>query len=192
MSQLRLSTSINDSHGPGKTLHVRIFDLLLSALNNIQREMQFFEDTAKEYKLDLDLEAEMDDVTRMYVQCFDAVKSGSGAGGLIEGLTVLWATEHCYLTAWTHAKSHMKDSAAVDELSSATRALHTAFIPNWTCPEFLDFVNQCADVLNVVAAAEGLGKVSEPGTSAKKDVLTRCEHVWKQVLYLEERFWPQV
>jgi thiaminase len=94
MSQLRLSTSIQDDQGKGKTLHVRIFDLLLSALNNIQREMQFFEDTAKEYKLDLNLKAEMEPVTRMYVQCFDAVKSGSGAGGLLEGLTVLWATEH--------------------------------------------------------------------------------------------------
>jgi thiaminase len=92
----------------------------------------------------------------------------------------------CYLTAWTHAKSHMTDATSGEEHNSATRALHAAFIPNWTCPEFLDFVHECADVLNAVAAEEGIE------SNAKKEILTRCENVWKQVLYLEERFWPDV
>jgi len=93
LSQLRVPLSIYLSSGE-KTLHARIFDLLISSLNNIQRETQFFEDTAKEYGLELDMKAEIEPVTRTYVQCFDAVRSGSGVGGLLEGLTVLWATEH--------------------------------------------------------------------------------------------------
>jgi len=71
-------------------------------------------------------------------------------------------------------------------------------IPNWTSPEFIEFVDQCADVLNAAAASEGLDTIIKSGDNATtgsantEEVLKRCENVWKQVLHLEESFWPEV
>jgi len=53
-------------------------------------------------------------------------------------------------------------------------------------------------VLNAAAASEGLDTLIEsggnpaPGSTNTEEILKRCENVWKQVLHLEESFWPEV
>jgi len=53
-------------------------------------------------------------------------------------------------------------------------------------------------VLNAAAASEGLNTIIKSGAKAAtgisntEEILTRCEGVWSQVLYLEARFWPEV
>ena len=59
-------------------------------------------------------------------------------------------------------------------------------------------MDQCADVLNAAAASEGLDAIIKSGgdvatgSTNTEEILKRCENVWKQVLHLEESFWPEV
>lgn len=206
LSQLYLPTSLfrSTAHGGArqKDLQARIFDLLTGALTNIQRETQFFEDVAEEYGLSLDLTAEPEPITRAYINMFDSMRQGSGRGGLLEGLTVLWATEECYLNAWNHAKKQTPHknfaSTKTAEKERVTMALRAEFIPNWTSAEFVAFVDECKGVLDAAAGEEGLGAVlgaEDTGRGVEnnaKMTLKRCERIWEQVLWLEERFWPDV
>lgn len=76
-----------------RRLMQRIFDLIVFALNNIQREMGFFETTIQEYGLQLadGVEDVVQPVTRAYQDFFASV--GGSHAGLLEGLVALWATE---------------------------------------------------------------------------------------------------
>ncbi len=69
----------------------RTIDLLISALNNIRREMQFFEITATKYGLHLG-EEDPTHITRAYLDLF--VSASSPGTSLLEGMVLLWATEH--------------------------------------------------------------------------------------------------
>ena len=69
----------------------RTVDLLLSALNNVRREMQFFEITATKYGLQLSDDAPTH-ITKAHL---DLYMSASSAGSsLLEGMVIVWATEH--------------------------------------------------------------------------------------------------
>jgi hypothetical protein len=87
IGKLRLPATANSQSHP----MYRTMDLLISAINNIRREMRFFEITATKYGIQL-----TDDppnfVTRSYLDLFTSVSSPSAS--LLEGLVVLWATEH--------------------------------------------------------------------------------------------------
>jgi len=63
--------------------------------------------------------------------------------------------------------------------------LREAFIPNWTCDAFVQFVEECGDVLDELARYEGVD-VDVEGNEG----LERCEEMWGQVIWLEEGFWP--
>lgn len=69
----------------------RAMDLLISALNNVRREMSFFEIEATKYGLQVGPE-EPKPATKAYLDLF-ASASGGGAS-VLEGMVVLWATEH--------------------------------------------------------------------------------------------------
>lgn len=69
----------------------RTFDLLISTLNNVRREMSFFDTTASKYGLQIDSE-EPKPSTRGFIDLLSTA-SGSGAS-LLEGLVLLWTTEH--------------------------------------------------------------------------------------------------
>jgi thiaminase len=69
----------------------RTFDLLISTLNNVRREMSFFDTTASKYGLQIEPELPKP-ATKGYVDLL-ASASGSGAS-LLEGLVLLWTTEH--------------------------------------------------------------------------------------------------
>ena len=87
IGKIRLPPASNSQFHP----MYRTMDLLISAINNIRREMRFFEITATKYSIHL-----TDDppsfITRSYIDLFSSV-SAPGAS-LLEGLVVLWATEH--------------------------------------------------------------------------------------------------
>jgi thiaminase len=122
--------------------------------------------------------------TRAYIDLF--MSAGSPGVSLLEGLVVLWATEECYLRAWRYARGFMDERGAGQGGGDADGgALRTRFIPNWTSGEFEGFVRSVGDVVDEMA---GLVKGAEEGEMRRG----QCLEWWRQVLWLEERFWPVV
>ena len=98
-----------------ESLRWRIVKVLNGCLQNIFRELDFFEDVAKRYSLSLEKAWEAKDEksglgflasggTRQYESLFRAFGTDPSMS-LLEGLVVLWATEQCYLSAWRYAAS---------------------------------------------------------------------------------------
>lgn len=63
-------------------------------------------------------------------------------------------------------------------------ALHQALIPNWTSPAFSKFVDACRSLVDELAN-------SNSARDGREEML-RCEEIFRQICYLEERFWPDV
>lgn len=123
-------------------------------------------------------------ITRAYIDMF--MSAGSSGVSLLEGLAVLWATEVCYLRAWRYAASFLtgrRDGEPKEDTDGG--ALREKFIPNWSSPEFEDFVNRIGDVLDEMA-------VEIKGVEEDEAMRGRCLEWWRQVLWLEERFWPSM
>jgi thiaminase len=176
----------------------RTLDLLISAINNIRREMGFFENTAMKYGIVL-----TDDppnfITHAYMDLFQSASSPSAT--LLEGMVVLWATGHVRSpkakqsenalltlpqscrTAWNYAASFTSTlSGPTTETHIA--ALHQSLIPNWTSPAFSKFVDACRSLVDELANSS----TDHNG----KEMMQRCDQVFKQICWLEERFWPDV
>ncbi|KAL4954484.1 transcription regulator PAB1642 [Aspergillus filifer] len=175
------------------SIQEKILKVLINALVNIQVELGFFEMTAEEYGLDLNTltpgqgqEALLfgpNEVTRGYMHMF---LSSAGEGKtLLEGLTVLWATEECYLRAWRYAQSFLSSSTSTEDADGG--ALRNKFIPNWSSKEFEEFVVKIGDVLDEYAGLE-LGE----DLSGMREVLDKCEGWWGEVVRLEVGFWPDI
>jgi thiaminase len=124
-------------------------------------------------------------ITQAYIDMF--MSAGSAATSLLEGMVVLWATEACYLQAWRFAAScgASRKSTAGPEQDADGGALRTRFIPNWTSPEFEAFVRRIGDVVDELA-----GQIK--GAEERENLMGRCVQWWRQVVWLEERFWPVV
>jgi thiaminase len=124
--------------------------------------------------------------TRAYIDMF--MSAGSAGVSVLEGLIVLWATEVCYLRAWKFAAGYMRQN--MDEKQDYKGdadggALREKFIANWSSDEFEGFVNSIGDVVDDMA-----GQLK--GAEETELMRTRCLEWWKQILWLEERFWPNV
>jgi thiaminase len=175
----------------------RTMDLLISALNNMRREMQFFEITATKYGLALSQDPPTP-ITRALLDLF--VSASSSSASLLEGMVVLWGTEHvrclfhcihivkltppqCYRSAWTYASSF---STTLSTTSSESHivALHQALIPNWTSPAFSKFVDATRALVDELA--------NNHNAPNGKEEMQRCEEIFRQICWLEERFWPDV
>jgi len=180
------------------SLEWRIVNLLSSSLDNIRRELAFFDETADKYGLQLDARSDPDPafkpelVTEQYIEIFRSFGKDPSKN-LLEGMVVLWATEACYLSAWTYALVFMASTQQSeikikkeDDLTHSSDldggALRDAFIPNWTSPEFQEFVKDIAEVTDMLAEQEAI---------AGRD-LKPFEWVWRHVLDIERRFWPEV
>lgn len=120
-------------------------------------------------------------ITRAYIDMFMSV--GSSGVSLLEGLAVLWATEVCYLRAWRYAASFLEQRVGEAKEDTDGGALREKFIPNWSSAEFEAFVDRIGDVLDEMA-----GQVK--GVEEEEEMCRRCLEWWRQVLWLEERFWP--
>ncbi|KAL3464385.1 hypothetical protein BJX64DRAFT_254879 [Aspergillus heterothallicus] len=199
LAKIQLPRAPSDASSP--SAHEKILTVLIDAITNIQTELGFFESSAREFGLDLNTPpAEAGGggkekqktfsaapITQSYIDMF--MSASSPGTSLLEGLVVLWATEICYLRAWRFAASYREESSDVSNKTDGSEdadggALRTRFIPNWSSPEFEAFVDKIGDVLDEFAGEE-LGKLGE-------DAVARCERWWTQVVWLEERFWPDV
>jgi hypothetical protein len=97
LAKIRLPQTTNSQFHP----MYRTMDLLISALNNMRREMQFFEITATKYGLALSQDPATP-ITRALLDLF--VSASSSSASLLEGMVVLWGTEHVCLAIcpiWT-------------------------------------------------------------------------------------------
>ena len=74
----------------------RLLDLILSSINNVRRELKFFEDVAQRYNLDISsTEKRFSEGVELYRNLFFETGEAVEAGrlGLLEGLVLLWGTE---------------------------------------------------------------------------------------------------
>jgi thiaminase len=189
LSKLRFETTTTT--GP---LARRIMDTLIDALIGIQKELRFFEDVAARYGFGLEVATTTvpgpTPITRAYADFFASV-SGPGAS-LLEGLVALWGTEKCYLEAWRYARGFISPADADGGsygLDADGGAIRKELLPNWTSEAFGEIVEGIGVLVDEVAAAERkrLGDEGE-----WKVMESRCDEVWRQILWLEERFWPVV
>lgn len=160
-----------------ETLEWRTADLLIDSLTNIREEMRLFEQTAQdEGWLDEISDVEPSVQTRAYQDLF----AGATAQGrpLVVGLTVLWATEYCYLTAWRWARSQMKNDLA----EGKGDVMQKTFIPAWSSGDFEKFVKRIEGLVNEH------GALYDEASNERKE----CDIVWKQVLWAEREFWPDI
>ncbi|KAI1382262.1 heme oxygenase-like protein [Hypoxylon crocopeplum] len=200
ISRVQLPIKV-DGQETSKTLQWRILSLLQTALAGVVRELQFFEETAKKYGLDLEALDPIaeggnpssksagftpNNVTQKYIDLFDSFTAqphGNTARTLLDGLVLLWATEKVYLDAWTYAKQQVAENEDTKgDLDGG--ALRKEFIPNWTSEEFQDFVKECQECLDAYAAIQDVD--TEEVGAAGSMVL------FKKVMVLEESFWPMV
>ncbi|KAJ9655147.1 hypothetical protein H2198_005922 [Neophaeococcomyces mojaviensis] len=169
------------------SLRWRIINILTGAFQNIHTELSFFTETAQKYGLQLDLP--YDDtakdfgpnrVTEQYLTLFRSYHLDPSQT-LLEGLIVLWATEKCYLQAWTYASKFMASTVreSSDDLDGG--ALREKFIPNWSSDEFVQFVQDIADITDDLADQEGAMRKVEV-----------YKALWSHVLEIEKDFWPDV
>lgn len=106
LAKIRLPQTQNSQFHP----MYRTMDLLISALNNMRREMQFFEITATKYGLVLGQQGPTP-VTRALLDLM--VSASSSSASLLEGMVVLWGTEHV-------SHSHLPCIPQTNKHSSAT------------------------------------------------------------------------
>lgn len=122
-------------------------------------------------------------ITHAYIDMF--MSAGSPGVSVLEGLAVLWATEVCYLRSWRFAASFLEGRDGDPKEDTDGGALREKFIPNWSSAEFEGFVNCIGNVLDEMA-----GQIK--GVDEAEAMRGRCLEWWKQVVWLEERFWPSM
>ncbi|KAK8089180.1 transcription regulator [Apiospora hydei] len=166
-----------------RTTPFRILLMLQTAMIGVTTELQFFEKTAVEYQLDLAAmeggqEFEANKATEACINLFDSFTvEGGKERSLLQGLVMLWALEKVYLDAWTFAKQ--QSAAAAEALDGG--ALRNRFIPNWAGNQFRAFVDQIQECLDAYASDIEADDVDQAAMDA-----------WKEMLILEEGFWPRV
>lgn len=175
----------------------KLLSWCVGALSNIQREEKFFVDTALQYGIEVNLKTQSDgqipDSGKLkglicFEKLFSTVPSGpEGSLPWLEAAIVFWATEKCYLDAWSWAKS--QTSAQRDPTADADGgAVRKEFINNWTSQEFVDFVDQLGRLIDEAVREQ----VKSKGDGVKDEFLRRAGEKWKEVLFAEESFWPAV
>jgi hypothetical protein len=89
----------------------------------------------------------------------------------------------CSRSAWQYASS-FSNSLSTTSNEPHIVALHQALIPNWTSPAFSKFVDATRalvdELANITTARDG------------KEEMVRCEEIFRQICWLQERFWPDV
>ncbi|OLN82081.1 hypothetical protein CCHL11_07699 [Colletotrichum chlorophyti] len=170
---------------------------LIDALVNVRREEKFFVETAGGYGIGINLPTgagdRVDQQTKLpglvqFEQLFGSIGGPSDDRddryAWLEGAVVLYATEKCYLDAWTGARDALGDCG--DGARDADGgALRKEFIPNWSSAEFRDFVDRLGAVID--RAFRG---IDPEDRELQARVEARALQIWKDVLCAEEAFWP--
>lgn len=181
----------------------RIFDLIIGALSNIQREMIFFEETAERHALfePREIRQPIEPATQSYMDLFSSLTAGSTShlDDLLVGMVVLWATELVYYRSWSYAKQCLerRPAGAVQSRQTAgdakaAAAVENDFIPNWTSKEFAAFVEECRACVDQLAIIVALNRPGPRNAELNAPMLMRCSTTFNQILWLEEQFWPDM
>lgn len=83
--------------------------VLAGALTNIRREIEFYDETAEKYRLELQQEPP-NETTKAYIRLFE--EAGAPETPMLHGLVVLWATEN--VSGFEHARAtdtHTRNNA---------------------------------------------------------------------------------
>ncbi|KAF9477958.1 heme oxygenase-like protein [Pholiota conissans] len=175
LSRIPFQDSDNPS-GPKERQNEEILRVLVSCLDNIVREVQFFKDTTEQFGLNVEEWAQRK-ATRDYTAEMVRVAS---SGSLEDGIIFLWAMERVYLDAWRYVKSIQKQSAnPTDSNASNNVAAVRSLAENWSSPEFELFVDTLQRLVD--------GLEIKPWSEA----WFRAEDIWSRVLELEVAFWPE-
>ena len=173
---------------------VKLLDWLVDALVNVRREEKFFNDVAFKHGLHIQLpsrasivlDSEKLDGLRQFERLFNSVSRGHHILPWLEGAIVFYATEKCYLDAWTWARSQLNEQDATKDADGGV--LRTELIPNWSSGEFRAFVEQLGVIIDEAVTEQAL----VVGESIVPDLLERASLKWKEVLLAEVGFWPVV
>ncbi|KAH7034972.1 uncharacterized protein B0I36DRAFT_317333 [Microdochium trichocladiopsis] len=198
------------------TLEWRILEMLRGCLDNILRELKFFEDTAAQYGIDLasigggkqghDVESAgsgdafgPNGTTQGYINLFDsfggriraaeARVSGERLSDkmlLLKGLVVLWTTEKVYLDAWLYAAA----AGGGDGTKDSNEDEDGDALRMAFIPNWTsDEFKAFVEEIRVCLNQFATRMQHEEG---HEDVVTAASEVFKTVLSLEEGFWPKV
>ncbi|THH30646.1 hypothetical protein EUX98_g3522 [Antrodiella citrinella] len=174
LAKIPFSSSRSFSSPKEKFLQ-RIVRIIDYALQNVIREVNFFNNVAEKFALDINAWNERKS-TRDYL----AELARVGACGTMEdGVIFLWAMERVYMDAWKYVGS-LATANQESEPPSSTRKVVKFLVNNWTNADFAGFVSDLDHVVNYLEI--------KPGT----DAWTRAEEIWSRVVELEEAFWPDV
>ncbi|GJC81778.1 hypothetical protein ColLi_04616 [Colletotrichum liriopes] len=172
----------------------KLLQWLVDALVNVRREEKFFVETAARFGIVVNLPASQDGVVvqdekldglKRFEQLFGGLSKGPEPLSWLEGAILLYATEKCYLDAWSGARDGL--DASVDGSQDADGgALREMFIPNWSSDEFRAFVDELGAIID-----QGCEEaVKKGGNGVGKHLQERALGVWREVVLAEETFWP--
>ncbi|KAL6871274.1 heme oxygenase-like protein [Trichoderma novae-zelandiae] len=191
----------------------RLLHWMIDALVNIRREEDLFVRTAAKYGVDVNLAAGPDgriasgtklEGLRRFEALFDGISPPRNDKDValpwLEAAVVFWATERCYLDAWSAAAA-----AAAAQLAAASGgqgddadggALRRELIPNWSSDGFARFVDALGGIVDAAVRRE-MELRREEGEEGEEEVVKgqlveRALGKWREVLAAEKAFWPAV
>ncbi|KAG6332008.1 hypothetical protein ID866_7081 [Astraeus odoratus] len=196
IAQLITKIPLDSTDGKIRDRSRRTLQVLVACLDNIVREVNFFEDTAKKYDLDIGGVKEGEGqiwlerkATRDYTAEMARIAS---LGSLEDGLIFLWAMEKVYLDAWTTVSSALC-AKPVSDLDKTGRALRDLSY-SWSSanPDFLAFVNNIGVLVDEYLIPAFRDVLQGKGNEHADIIITRAEQIWARVVELEAEFWPAV
>lgn len=189
-----------------RSVEERLLHWMIDALVNIRREEDMFVRTAAKYGVDVNLPAGPDgrvaagtklEGLRRFEALFDGISPARSSGDAdvlpwLEAAVIFWATEKCYLDAWTGAAARLSDAGdRKPEDDADGGALRRELIPNWSSDEFAQFVDALGEIVDAGVRREmELRKDEEEVVKAR--LVERAMGMWREVLAAEETFWPAV
>ncbi|KAL7944294.1 hypothetical protein V8C42DRAFT_326398 [Trichoderma barbatum] len=178
----------------------KLLHWMIDALVNIRREEDFFVRTAAKYGIDVNLPAGADgrvtasaklEGLRRFEGLFDGISPSNDDGVILpwlEAAIVFWATEKCYLDAWSGAAARLS-TPSDSEIDADGGALRREFIPNWSSKEFAQFVDQLGEIIDAAVHRE-MELRRDTDELVRVELLDRALAKWREVLTAESAFWP--
>ncbi|KAK1749535.1 hypothetical protein QBC47DRAFT_455789 [Echria macrotheca] len=210
LGSIDLPQSVSDH----ETHETQLVDWLIEALAAVRKEERLFIDVADRYGLSIELGPSISSNAAstqslklpglvMIEDIFSSVGRPQVSKGWfstkelppsspipwLEGAVTFWGTEKCYLDAWTWAKNKQPHgSTARDDADGG--ALRQEFIPNWSSPQFREFVDRLGRLID--SAVADFVERSEDKDAAFKAIVDRVEAKWLSLLAAEKAFWPDI
>jgi hypothetical protein len=188
---------------PEVSADTKLLHWMIDALVNIRREEDFFVRTAAKYGMCVNLPLGPDgridssdklEGLRRFEALFDSISPSGGDRAILpwlESAIVFWATEKCYLDAWSGAAARITAPPDANSADDDGGALRKEFIPNWSSSEFAQFVDQLGDIIDSAVQHEVKLRQNEDEVT-KSELLERALVKWQDVLAAEKAFWPEM